>query len=174
MDRCNVWVFLAIAFSVASAVPLAGQETFPQPAPGTPLRGAAVRVTPARGAAVRVTPAPGTPVRGTPVRVTPAPGTPVRVTPIPITPPTITPTPSPPWVIILGALAVIGVVALLRWLFPPLPTFHPHWDPGTPQTKRQENVTINYELHFEPNLSKGQQWLETGGASPIILRKNKQ
>jgi len=56
---------------------------------------------------------------------------------------------------------------------PALPTFHPHWDRGAPQ-KQQENVTINYELHFDPNLSKGRQRLEIGGTSLIISRKKKQ
>jgi hypothetical protein len=35
-------------------------------------------------------------------------------------------------------------------------------------------VTVNYELHFDPNLSKGRQRLETRGASLIISRKKKQ
>jgi hypothetical protein len=56
---------------------------------------------------------------------------------------------------------------------PALPTFHPHWDRGAPQ-KQQENVAINYELHFDPNLSKGRQRLEIGGTSLIISRKKKQ
>jgi hypothetical protein len=54
-----------------------------------------------------------------------------------------------------------------------LPTFHLRWDRGAPQ-KQQENVTINYELHFDPNLSKGRQRLEIGGTSLIISRKKKQ
>jgi hypothetical protein len=56
---------------------------------------------------------------------------------------------------------------------PALPTFHPHWDPGAPQ-KQQENLTVNYELHFEPNVSKGRQRLETRAASLIVSRKKKQ
>jgi PKD repeat protein len=105
------------------------------------------------------------------------------------------------WVYILAGLAVVyilaglAVVVLRRLLrpkptpppipaqpppipvlpppIPALPTFHPHWDPGAPQ-KQQENLTVNYELHFEPNVSKGRQRLETRAASLIVSKKKKQ
>jgi len=94
----------------------------------------------------------------------------------------------PPWIYVI--LVVLGVVAL-RYLLrrkptpkpppippqpppiPALPTFHLHWDRDSPQ-KQQENVTVNYELHFDPNLSKGRRRLETGGTSLIISKKKKQ
>jgi hypothetical protein len=44
------------------------------------------------------------------------------------------------------------------------------WD--APQ-KPPENVSINYGLYFHPNVSAGQDRLETDGASSI-LRKKKQ
>jgi hypothetical protein len=74
----------------------------------------------------------------------------------------------PPWLYMVGGL----VIVTLCYLFA-RPTFHPRWDRGVPQ-KQQENVTINYELHFDPNISKGRQRLETGEASLIISRKKKQ
>ena len=91
---------------------------------------------------------------------------------------------TPPWIYVI--LVVLGVVAL-RYLLrrkpppvpaqpppiPALPTFHLHWDRDSPQ-KQQENVTVNYELHFDPNLSKGRQRLEIGGTSLIISKKKKQ
>ena len=90
------------------------------------------------------------------------------------------PPPSIPlnYVIPIGLLVVI-VGILLHWPKPDptpmaaLPTFHPRWDLAAPR-KQTQNVTVNYELHFDPNLSKGRQRLETRGASLIISRKKKQ
>jgi len=50
---------------------------------------------------------------------------------------------------------------------PPLLTFHPHWDSSTAPTKRQENIAVNYELHFDPNVSKGRYQLEIRG--PVLV-----
>ena len=52
------------------------------------------------------------------------------------------------------------------------PTFHPHSDWEGSQ-RSPENVAINYELHFDSNVSSGRNWLETGGPI-LILRKTKQ
>ena len=52
------------------------------------------------------------------------------------------------------------------------PTFDPHSDWEGSQ-RSPENVAINYELHFDSNVSSGQDWLETGGPI-LILRKTKQ
>jgi hypothetical protein len=109
---------------------------------------------------------------------------------------------TPPWIYVI--LVVLGVVALRHLLrrkptpkpppvpaqpppipaqpppipaqpppIPALPTFHLHWDRDSPQ-KQQENVKVNYELHFDPNLSKGRQRLEIGGTSLIISKKKKR
>lgn len=99
-------------------------------------------------------------------------------------PPTATstippPPPSVPWIYVIPAALLVVIIGYLLHRKPkpkPMaarPTFHPHWDQGEPQ-KQQENVTINYELHFDPNISKGRQRLETDGASLIISRKKKQ
>lgn len=81
-----------------------------------------------------------------------------------------------PWnyVIPIG-LVVLAIGCLLRWkmkLRATPPTFHAHWDRGGPQ-KQHENVTINYELHFDPNFAKGRQRLETDEARLITSRKKK-
>jgi len=81
----------------------------------------------------------------------------------------------PPWLyIIMAGLAAVALLlyGILKLLFL-WPTFHPYWDWSSPQ-KQPESVTVNYELHFEPNLSKGRQRLETRGASLIISKKRKQ
>jgi hypothetical protein len=50
------------------------------------------------------------------------------------------------------------------------PTFHLYWDHATPQ-KPPQNMAINYELHFDPNLSKGSHQLEINGTNLIISRR---
>jgi hypothetical protein len=91
--------------------------------------------------------------------------------------------PSPhsvPWkyVIPIGLLVVI-VGFLLHRPKPDLkptpiaaagPTFHPHPDWDAPQ-KSQENMSRNYELHFDPNLSYGQERLDAQGASLIVKKR---
>jgi hypothetical protein len=54
----------------------------------------------------------------------------------------------------------------------PRPTFHPHPDWDEPQ-KPPENVTINYQLCFNANVSDGEHRIETDGPT-LILRKAKQ
>jgi PKD repeat protein len=107
--------------------------------------------------------------------------------------------PPPPWIYIVGALAAAVLLFATRkwWLrvpvpppvpppasvpppvpqpasVPPpvLPTFHPHWASGTQQTKWQENTAINYELHFESNVSKGRFRLET--SEPMLVTSIKR
>jgi hypothetical protein len=92
---------------------------------------------------------------------------------------TIPPPPPFPWIYVIPAALLVVIIGYLLHRKPkpkPMaarPTFHPHWNRGEPQ-KQQENVTINYEVHFDPNISKGRQRLETDGASLIISRKKKQ
>ena len=82
------------------------------------------------------------------------------------------------WIYILGGLAVVALACLVypRWkpkvaIAAPLAFYaHPDWD--APQTP-PKNVTIKYGLYFHPNVSAGQDRLETDGASSI-LRKKKQ
>jgi hypothetical protein len=50
--------------------------------------------------------------------------------------------------------------------------FYPHSNWDVPQ-KSPGNVSINYGLYFHPNVSAGQDRIETDGASSI-LRKKKQ
>jgi hypothetical protein len=74
--------------------------------------------------------------------------------------------------------AGVGVVLLAYLLYPRpkpnlamavRPTFHPHSDWDAPE-KPPEYLTINYELHFQSNISSGQSWLQSDGPS-LILRK---
>jgi hypothetical protein len=90
-----------------------------------------------------------------------------------------------PWVFYI---VVIGlVVVVVRYLVRPKPepipvplpipppivvTFHPHSDWDAPQ-ESQKDVPINYELHFDPNMSKGRARIETDRAS-LIIRKKEQ
>jgi hypothetical protein len=78
-------------------------------------------------------------------------------------------------------VGVFGVAALAYFKYPKSkrkatgaarPTFYAHSDWNAPQTPPQ-HVAINYELHFDCNLSAGQHRLETHGAS-LILKRRKQ
>jgi PKD repeat protein len=96
--------------------------------------------------------------------------------------------PEPPsWTYVVAALvAAVLFYKILKWLFrspppvppppplvPPLLTFHPHWDSSTAPTKRQENIAVNYELHFDRNVSKGRYQLEIRGPELITsIRRN--
>jgi hypothetical protein len=79
------------------------------------------------------------------------------------------------------AVGLLGVVALAYLVYPrsklkaamaARPTFYAHSDWKAPQ-KSPVNVSINYGLYFHPNVSAGQDRLQTDGASSI-LRKKKQ
>ena len=105
----------------------------------------------------------------------PPPPRPPRPPPPPPPPP---PSPNPlPYVVGIG-FVVLVVGYLLRKPKPrPMPppivvTFHPHSDWDAPR-KSQNNVHINYELLFHPNISNGRDRLETNGPS-LILRNKKQ
>jgi len=123
--------------------------------------------------------------------VTPSPTSPTPASPTATASPTETPfisatTPPPasssskvPWLYFAGGFfAAIALVTLVyRQWKPKVPIaaplmFYPHADWDAPQTPPQ-NVAINYELHFNSNLSAGEDWLATDGAT-VILRKNKQ
>jgi len=66
----------------------------------------------------------------------------------------------------LAAAALYGILMLIK------PTFRLHWNRDEPQMPL-ENVTINYELHFDSNISAGRDRLDVPGAS-LILRKRTQ
>jgi len=138
---------------------------------------------------VQVTPPP----EPTHFRVTPPPRlTPVQVTPTPTPkrkPVQVTPTPTPiiigtteatsRWLYVLlgGGLFVVVVLAYLlkgkQVAIPPSPTFYPHWDRRAPLTRRPESVSINYELHFDPNVSSGQHEIDTLGTDLVTsIRRN--
>jgi hypothetical protein len=73
-----------------------------------------------------------------------------------------------------GGLLGVGVLVYLLQGTPVIlqsPTFHLHWDRGAPQTRRQENVAINYELRFDPNFFKGDQNLDSLGSEFVISIK---
>jgi hypothetical protein len=87
---------------------------------------------------------------------------------------------TPPWIyVILGGVVILAVRYLLRRKpkptpppipaqpppIPALPTFHPHWNRNEPQGP-QKNVTISYELHFDPNLSNGEDPVADRDARP--------
>jgi hypothetical protein len=143
---------------------------------------------PSATASAGITPSP-TPITPSPTPITPSPTS--TYTPIPTAVPTaipsITPIPSPSpplrpsnllWLYIAVGLAIAGLAYFVyaKWKPPAViagpPTFYAHSDWDAPQ-KPPENVAINYGLYFHPNVSAGQDRLETDGASPI-LRKKKQ
>lgn len=88
---------------------------------------------------------------------------------------------SVPWKYVIPALIVAVLIVGFLLLrngngeeFEPdrlaAPTFHLHSDQATPQ-KPPENIAINYQLRFDPNLSQSSHWLETNGANLIISRR---
>ena len=77
------------------------------------------------------------------------------------------------------AVGFFGVIALaylvylkskLKAAVAARPTFYAHSDWEAPQ-KSAEDVAINYGLYFHPNVSAGQDRLETDGASSILRKK---
>lgn len=151
-------------------------------------------LTPTPTPAPTPTPTPTLTPKPTPVRVTPSPEpTHIRVTPSPRPTrfrPTATPSPTPtpvitrppegsvPWfyILLIGGLIAAGALAYSLKGKPVIlqsPTFHLHWDRGAPETKRQENIAINYELHLDPNFVQGKHELDTRGADLITaIRRN--
>lgn len=107
--------------------------------------------------------------------------------PPPPTAPTITPSPiatsssttaplrtnSFPWNYVILSVLVVAIIGYLLQRKPkPMaapPTFHLRLDHSTPQ--KPQNMAIKYELHFDPNLSKGSHQLEINGANLIISRR---
>jgi hypothetical protein len=74
-----------------------------------------------------------------------------------------------------GGLVVATLAYLLKGLLTsPSPTFHLHWDRDAPQTGRPENVSINYELHFDPNFFKGEHKLDSLGSELVTSIKEEQ
>jgi hypothetical protein len=155
----------------------------PTPAP-TPTSTPTPAPTPEPTPTPTPTPTPELTPEPTPVRITPSPR-PTRFRP------TATPSPTPapviarppegsvPWFLILlaGGLIAAGALAYSLKGKPVIlqsPTFLLHWDRGAPQTKRQENIAINYELHFDPNLVQGKHEVDTGGANLIKSKKEEQ
>jgi hypothetical protein len=137
--------------------------------------------TPSATASAPITPSPA------PITPSPTPTYTPIATAVPTAIPSITPMPPPPpplrpskmlWLYIAIGLAVAGLAsfAYKKWkpkavIAGPL-AFYPHSDWDAPQ-KPPENVSIKYGLYFHPNVSAGQDRLETDGASSI-LRKKKQ
>ena len=137
--------------------------------------------TPSATASAAITPSP-TPITPSPTSTY----TPIA-TAVPTAIPSITPIPPPPpplrpskmlWLYIAVGLVIAGLASFIykKWkpkavIAGPL-AFYPHPDWDAPQ-KPPENVSINYGLYFHPNVSAGQDRLETDGASSI-LRKKKQ
>ena len=82
------------------------------------------------------------------------------------------------WLYIAVGLAVAGFASFIYTKWKPKAViagpvaFYPHSDWDAPQ-KSPVNVSIKYGLYFHPNISAGQDRLETDGASSI-LRKKKQ
>jgi len=64
----------------------------------------------------------------------------------------------------LAAAALYGILMLIK------PTFRLHWNRDEPQMPL-ENVTINYELHFDSNISAGQDRLDVPGANLILAKR---
>jgi hypothetical protein len=82
------------------------------------------------------------------------------------------------WLYILVGVAVVALACLMYAKWKPKPAiagpvaFYPHSDWDAPQNPPR-NLAINYDLVFHPNVSAGQDRLETDGASSIV-RKKKQ
>ena len=66
----------------------------------------------------------------------------------------------------LAAAALFGILTLIK------PTFRLRWNRNEPQ-RPPENLTINYELRFNSNVSDGQNRITTHGAS-LIQKRRKQ
>src|SRR4029077_4439851 len=144
--------------------------------------------TPSTTASAAITPSPS-PITPSPTPITPSPTSTYApsATAVPTAIPSITPIPPLPpplrpskmlWLYIAVGLVIAGLASFIykKWkpkagIAGPL-AFYPHSDWDAPQ-KPPENVSINYGLYFHPNVSAGQDRLETDGASSI-LRKKKQ
>src|SRR4029077_12895340 len=138
--------------------------------------------TPSATASAAITPSPSP--------ITPSP--PSTSTPIATAAPTLIPSitsipPSPPplrpsrmlWLYVAVGLAIAGLASFIykKWkpkvvIAGPL-AFYPRPDWDAPQ-KPPENVSINYGLYFHPNVSAGQDRLETDGASSLLRKKKKR
>jgi len=137
--------------------------------------------TPSATAYAAITPSP-TPITPSPTSTytpiaTAVPTAIPSITPIPPPPPPLRPS-KMPWLYIAVGLVIAGLASFIykKWkpkavIAGPL-AFYPHSDWDVPQ-KPPVNVSINYGLYFHPNVSAGQNRLETDGASSI-LRKKKQ
>jgi hypothetical protein len=80
------------------------------------------------------------------------------------------------WLYISVGLAVVALACLIyaKWK-PKVPiagpiAFYAHSDWDAPQTS-PKNVAIKYGLYFHPNVSAGQDRLQTDGASSILRKK---
>jgi hypothetical protein len=71
------------------------------------------------------------------------------------------------WVYVLAGLAAAALYGILMLI---KPTFRLHWNRDEPQMPL-ENVTINYELHFDSNISAGQDRLDVPGANLILAKR---
>jgi hypothetical protein len=69
------------------------------------------------------------------------------------------------WMYVLAGLAAVALFGILI-----KPTFRLHWNPDEPQTP-PKNLRINYQLHFHPNVSAGQDQLEIDGPRLILRRR---
>ena len=78
------------------------------------------------------------------------------------------------WVAVFVVIVLVDLLKRKLTVMPPPPTFHPHWDRGAPQTRRPESVSINYELHFDPNFFKGEHKLDSLGSDLVISVKEEQ
>jgi hypothetical protein len=137
--------------------------------------------TPSATASAAITPSP-TPITPSPTSTytpiaTAGPTAIPSITPIPPLPPPLRPS-KMPWLYIAVGLVIAGLASFIykKWkpkavIAGPL-AFYPRPDWDAPQ-KPPKNVSINYGLYFHPNVSAGQDRLETDGASSI-LRKKKQ
>jgi hypothetical protein len=80
------------------------------------------------------------------------------------------------WLYIAVGLAVAGLAYLIyaKWkpkaVIPGPLALYAHSDWDAPQ-KPPKNVAIKYGLYFHPNVSAGQDRLETDGASSILRKK---
>jgi len=62
---------------------------------------------------------------------------------------------------------LFGAYQAASFLFPPRPTFVPHFDPGDSSVGADQPLAINLQVDVDPNVAAGEFRLDTEGGSLI-------